>query len=110
MIFRSRTTKDPPSVIEQKANKRSEGSLISLMRTSVMSIVFVMPLETCFQAVPPALFHSPQKELPSINPQQAHGVAECSSGGRVSSPNPHCEHAGPTVAIEAGRDPAGFRG
>src|SRR5436190_23574292 len=39
MIFRSRTTKQLSNVMEQNALRRSPGSSMSLMRTSVISMV-----------------------------------------------------------------------
>ena len=40
MIFKSRTTKQLSNVIEQNAFRRSPGSSMSLMRTSVISTSF----------------------------------------------------------------------
>src|SRR5262245_12844871 len=42
MIFRSRTTKQLSNVIEQNALRRSPGSSMSLMRTSVISTVVLL--------------------------------------------------------------------
>src|SRR3990172_10056151 len=42
MIFRSRTTKQLSKVIEQKALRRSPGSSMSLIRTSVISTVVLL--------------------------------------------------------------------
>src|SRR5437868_12164844 len=44
MIFRSRTTKQLSNVIEQKALRRSPGSSMSLIRTSVISTVDLLAL------------------------------------------------------------------
>ena len=42
MIFKSRTTKQLSNVIEQNALRRSPGSSMSLMRTSVISTVVLL--------------------------------------------------------------------
>ena len=42
MIFRSRTTKQSSKVIEQNALRRSPGSSMSLMRTSVISTAVLL--------------------------------------------------------------------
>ena len=44
MIFKSRTTKQLSNVIEQKALRRSPGSSMSLMRTSVISTAVLLAI------------------------------------------------------------------